>query len=237
VEGQLHLPRREDPFVPRVPRGQALQVLWVRRVRGRLQVPAEADGEGVPGGRAGARGGGRRRDSGRRGRVLRGARAPEGEERDPRRERSRGPLLDRAARHPLWRLRAPVPPRSRGERGVDSDVPARRRRAGVERPRAQAEGEEDRKAGAREGGAPRREGRRRRLRSLPRAAHVPDRPARRADHRVRRPRDGRGEGGEVPQHPRDPALQEEQGALRARSRPGGDPQDAQRGPTSRGTST
>ena len=73
MEGLLPLPRREDAELSRLPRGQALQVLRLRRVRRRLQVPAEARGQGVPGGGEGAGSRGGRRDPRGGGGVRRGS--------------------------------------------------------------------------------------------------------------------------------------------------------------------
>ena len=62
------------------------------------------------------------------------------------------------------------------------------------------------------------------LRPLPRPAALADPRDLRRDHRLRRPADlrGRPDRREVPQHPRDHALQEEQGALRHRPGPQAD---------------
>ena len=139
-----------------------------------------------------------------------------------------GGVVRRAAGHPRGAHRPPVP----RPRGFDADAAAH---FGVGfSPR----GGEDLLKHLRQKGftdeelvtsGPDRPGRPRALRPVPGPADVADPRQQRRHDRLRRPADlrRRPDRGEVPQHPRDPDLQEEPGALRHRPRP---PRDRARQP-------
>ena len=170
----------------------------------------------------------RRRAQARGGRQLRGPPPRPGARQADRGQPGRPGVLRRAAADPGGPAGPAVPHgarlRRRGRRAVRRRVRAARGRGPAQAPpraRLQRGGVHRRRAGGPE------PARRLRLRPLPRPAALADPRDVRRDDRLRRPPDlrGRPDRGEVPQHPRDHALQEEQGALRHRPGPQADGAD------------
>ena len=212
----MPLPRREVAVVPRHPGESLLALFRLPGGWGRLHVPDEDRRAQL------CRGGRAPRRQVRRPAAARGRRRPRRPPQGPgSRSTRRGPpggagVLRRAAVHARCPRGPPVPAGARvrpgGGRPVrDRLCPARRRRPA--HPPA-AEGLPRRRSGRRRARGDGAVG----VRPLPRTTVVADPRRQRRHDRVRCATDlrRRPDRREVPQHPRDPDLQEEPGALRHR---------------------
>ena len=223
AEGPVPLPRREVAVVQRQPVRGVLPLLRLRRRRRRHRLPDE---DRRPGVRRGGRAAGRQVR--RRSCATRGGRRPP-DERATRPARARLIEAHKVAQEfyaeqlatPDARAGPAVPHRARLRPGGRRDV---RRRVRARATATRCFKHLRQKGFSRRGAGRRRAGRRRAarpLRPVPRPAAVADPRGQRRHDRLRRPADlrRRPDRGEVPQHPRDPDLQEEPGALRHRPGP------------------